>query len=139
MGGPMGAIDAPACSVTTPPAIVGAAAVASALTITTAASNAANEKSGTRNQHRPRGLAIGGTAIAMATLLLVGFPTWRQTRMARVILLIATLIGTTIGCDGTKAAAPLANPGTTPGTYTVTVAGSSGSIMATTAVTVTVN
>jgi hypothetical protein len=32
-----------------------------------------------------------------------------------------------------------ANPGTTPGAYTVTVTGSSGAIKATTAVTVTVN
>ena len=82
---------------------------------------------------------MGSTAIAMTSLLLVGFPTRRRKRMAQGILLIATLIGTTIGCAGTKAATLLANPGTAPGTYTVTVAGSSGSIMATTAVTVTVN
>jgi len=138
---PMGAVDAPACSVTTPPAIVGAAAVTATLTITTTeASNAANVNSEPRNQHRPGGLAIGSTAIAMASLLLVGFPIRRRRRMVQVmLLLIATWMGTTIGCAGTKAVAPLANPGTTPGTYTLTVAGSSGSIMASTAVNVTVN
>ena len=54
------------------------------------------------------------------------------------LLLIATLIGAMIGCGGTKAMAPLANPGTTPRAYTVTVTGSSGSITASTAVAVTV-
>jgi hypothetical protein len=55
------------------------------------------------------------------------------------LLLIATLIGTAIGCGGKNAAAPPTNPGTTPGAYIVTVTGSSGPIMTTTAVTVTVN
>jgi hypothetical protein len=63
------------------------------------------------------------------------------------LLLITILIGAAMGCGGgTNAAAPPANPGTppanpgtTPGAYTVTVTGSSGSIIATTAVSVTVN
>jgi hypothetical protein len=78
--------------------------------------------------------------MAIASLLLFGLPLRRRRTMTWLGLLsIATLIGATIGCSGTTAPAPAANPGTTPGAYTVTVAGSSGSIMATTAVTVTVN
>jgi hypothetical protein len=76
----------------------------------------------------------------MASLLLVGFPIQRRRKMTQPgLLFIATLIGATMGCGGTKAAAPPANPGTTPGAYTVTVTGSSGSIIATTVITVTVN
>jgi len=78
---------------------------------------------------------MGSTAIAMTSLLLVGFSTRRRRRIALVLLLIATLIGTAIGCVGKKAAAPLANPGTAPRTYTVAVDGSGGSIIASTTVT----
>lgn len=141
-GGPTGATDAPTCSVAAPPAITGAAAVSATLTIsTTAASTAATGYLVTRNQHPPRGVAIGGPVIAMASLLLFWFPIRRRRKMTQLgLLLIAILIGAANGCGGgTKAAAPPANPGTTPGVYTVTVTGSSGSITATTAVTVTVN
>jgi hypothetical protein len=76
----------------------------------------------------------------MASLLLFGFSIRRRrTRLPLDLLLIATLIGTAIGCGGKNAAAPAANPGTTPGAYTVTVTGSSGAIIATTGATVTVN
>jgi hypothetical protein len=78
--------------------------------------------------------------MALVSLLLFGFPI-RQRRTLTQFgrLLITILIGATMGCGGTKTTAPPANPGTTPGAYTVTITGSSGSIMATTAVTVTVN
>ena len=140
-GSPKGGADAPTCSVASPPAIVGAAAVTATLTVSTmAASTAANGYSVTRDQHPLRGVAIGGPALAMASLLWFGFPIRRRRKLTRFCLLvIATLIGATMGCGGTKAAAPPANPGTTPGAYIVTVTGSSGSIIATTAVTVTVN
>jgi hypothetical protein len=93
--------------------------------------------------------------IAMASLLMFGFPIRRRRTMTHLgLLFVATLIGAAMGCGGgTNAAAPPANPGTppanpgtpptspgtTPGAYTVTVTGSSGSIIATTAVSVTVN
>jgi hypothetical protein len=86
--------------------------------------------------------------IAMASLLMFGFPIRRRRTMTHLgLLLITILIGAAMGCGGgTNAAAPPANPGTPPanpgtppGAYTVTVTGSSGSIMAATAVTVTVN
>jgi hypothetical protein len=44
-----------------------------------------------------------------------------------------------VGCGGKNTATPPADPGITPGAYTVTVTGSSGAITATIAVTVTVN
>jgi hypothetical protein len=76
----------------------------------------------------------------MASLLRFGFPIRRRRTMTQLgLLLIAIFIGAAIGCGGKNAATPPANPGTTPGTYIVTVTGSSGSIMATTAVSVTVN
>jgi hypothetical protein len=148
-GGPTGGADAPTCSVTVPPAITGVTAVIATLTVsTTAASRAAKGNSVARNQHPPRVLAIGGPMIAMASLLMFGFPIRRRRTMTHLgLLLITILIGAAMGCGGgTNAAAPPANPGTPPanpgtppGAYTVTVTGSSGSIMAATAVTVTVN
>jgi hypothetical protein len=53
-GGPKGGAGAPTCSVTAPPAIVGAAAVTATFIVsTTAASTAANGYSVSRNQHPP--------------------------------------------------------------------------------------
>jgi uncharacterized membrane protein len=142
-GGPMGATDAPTCSVTAPPATTGTASVTATLTVsTTAASAPAYSQPVARAKHPSPGVAIGGSVAAMASLLWFGFPIRRRrTDMQLGLLLIATLIGGGIGCGGGKAAAPPgpANPGTTPGAYTVTVTGSSGAITATTAVTVTVN
>src|ERR1700733_2588806 len=143
-GDPMGAADAPTCSVTAPPPATGSAPVTAMLTVsTTAASAAAYSQSVARAQHHPPGFAIGGTVVAMASLLWFGFPIRRRRTITPLgLLLIATLIAGAIGCGGGKAAAPPAtpaNPGTTPGAYTVTVTGSSGAITVTTAVTVTVN
>jgi hypothetical protein len=93
-----------------------------------------------RYEHPLQVAAIGGSAVTMASLLLLGFPIRRRRTMLPLgLLLIATLIGTAIGCGGKSAAAPAANPGTKPGAYTATVTGSSGAIIATTAATVTVN
>jgi hypothetical protein len=79
----------------------------------------------------------------MASVFWFVFPIRRRRTITQLgLLLIATLIGAAIGCGGGNAAAPPAtpaNPGTTLGTYTVTVTGSSGAVTATTAVTVTVN
>ena len=76
----------------------------------------------------------------MASLLSFGSPIRRRKTITKLALLfLATVIGATIGCAGTNAPATPANPGTTPGTYTVTVTGTSGAITATTGVTVTVN
>jgi trimeric autotransporter adhesin len=140
-GGPTGAADAPTCSVTAPPAITGGTSVTATLTLSTiAASAAAYSQPAAPAQHPPRGVAIGGSVVAIASLLWFGFPIRRRRTITKLgLLLMATLIGAAIGCGGGNSAAPPANPGTTPGAYTVTVMGSSGAITATAAVTVTVN
>jgi hypothetical protein len=139
--GPMGATDAPTCSITAPPAITGGTSVTATLTVsTTAATAAAYGQPVARAQHPSRGLAIGGSVIAITSLLWFGFPIRRQRTITRLgMVLISTLIGAASGCGGGKATALPANPGTTPGAYVVTVTGTSGSIVATTVVTVTVN
>ena len=137
----MGAADAPTCSITAPPVITGGTSVTATLTVsTTAATAAAYSQPEGRVPHPPRGVAIGGSVVAITSLLWFGFPIRRRRTITTLgLLLIATLIGTAIGCGGGDAAAPPANPGTTPGAYTVTVTGSSGGVTAITAVTVTVN
>jgi FG-GAP-like repeat len=138
-GGPTGVADAPTCSVTAPPAITGPAAVTATLTISTTAASAATHSTA-RTQYPPRVAEAGGALIAMASLLFFGFPIRRWRTITQLSLLpIAALISAVIGCGGTKAATPPANPGTTPGAYTVTVTGSSGAIKATIDVTVTLN
>ena len=148
-GVPMGGADVPTCSVTTPPAITGTTAVTATLTVsTTAASTAANSDPAIRNQFPSRDVAMGSSAVALASLLWVGFPVRRRNKLSLLgLLLVSILLGATIGCGGTSANAPAppanpappADPGTTPGAYTVSVTGSSGAITATTTVTVTVN
>jgi trimeric autotransporter adhesin len=91
---------------------------------------------------------MGSSAVALASLLWVGFPVRRRNKLSLLgLLLVSILLGATMGCGGTSANAPAppanpappADPGTTPGAYTVSVTGSSGAITATTTVTVTVN
>lgn len=137
----MGGADAPTCSVTVPPAITGATAVTATLTVsTTGAAIAAYSQPVIRTQRPPRAVAIGSSVVAMASLLLFWFPLWGRGKLTQPgLLFIAVLISAMMGCGGTKAATPPANPGTTPGAYTITVTGSSGTMTATAAVAVTVN
>jgi len=142
--GPTGGTDAPTCSVTAPPAISGTTPVTATLTInTTPASSAA--------LHDPmrRTFQVGGGA-ALAALLFFSVP-GRRRRLKTLLglLLFAAVAGAGIGCTPavintpTTPASPGAptnpTPGTTPGSYTVTVTGTSGAITATTPVTITVN
>ena len=77
----------------------------------------------------------------MAALLFLAPPVFRRRWNPWLgLLLFAVLAGAAIGCGSAMTTAPAAptNPGTTAGSYTVTVTGVSGAIKATTAVTVTV-
>jgi len=77
----------------------------------------------------------------MAALLFLAAPDFRRRWNPWLgLLLFAVFAGAAIGCGGAMTAAPAAsiNPGTTAGSYTVTVTGISGGTMATTAVAVTV-
>ena len=117
---PVAAKDAPACSLS-PAALTisGSTAAVSLLTITTVAPGSA--------LNQPESLfwpSTGGTALAVVLFAFV--PRRRRNWLALVVLLgLAVSVGV-IGCGGHSGA-----PGTTPGTYTVTVTGTSGSSTAT--------
>jgi len=140
MDSPSGAVDTPTCLPAAPAAISGAAAVTASLTInTTAASGAA--------LHNPleQIFSVGG-GVGMAAMLFFGLPIHRRRWKTLVwLLLIAEVAGAAIGCGGiaystaSPASPGTADPGTTAGSYTVKVTGTSGAIMANTAVTVMVN
>ena len=141
------AVDLPTCSVAAPPAITGTTAVTATLTVnTTAASSSSNATGRTstafRNQHN-RMLALGGGG-ALAAFLFFGLPLRRlRTKTLLSLLLLGAFAAIVMGCGGAqKAANPVmtpANPGTTVGSYMVTVTGSSGALTASTTVAVTVN
>ncbi len=117
---PVAAKDPPTCSLS--PAsltISGTAAAASLLTITTVAPGAALSRR--ENLFLP---ATGGTALAL--VLFVFVPRRRRNWLTLVVLLSLAVSLGAIGCGGKSGA-----PGTTPGTYTVTVTGTSGSTNAT--------
>jgi trimeric autotransporter adhesin len=145
--GPTTAVDPPTCSVAAPPAITGAAAVTAVLTVnTTAASSSSNATGYTatafRNQRHPM-LALGGGG-SLVAFLVFGLPLRRRlTNTLLSLLLLGSFAAIVMGCGGAqKAASPVttpADPGTTAGSYMVTVTGSSGALTASTTVAVTVN
>jgi hypothetical protein len=145
--GPATAVDPPTCSVAAPPAITGTTAVSTTLTVnTTAASSSSNTAGQTatafRNQRHPM-LALGGGGTFVA-FLFFGLPLRRfRTKTLVSLLMLGAFAAIVMGCGGAqKAASPVttpANPGTTVGSYMVTVTGSSGALTASTTVAVTVN
>jgi Chitobiase/beta-hexosaminidase C-terminal domain/Legume lectin domain len=127
---PSGAIDPPTCSVAQPGAISGSQPVTSTLTIDTT-------KTGTAALHNPfkRMLTLGGGGTVLA-LLFFCLPLRRRRWPALLgMLLLAFAAIAANGCGGHTT---LNQTGTTAGTYTVTVTGSSGSVQQTTSVAVTV-
>ncbi len=145
--GPATAVDLPTCSVAAPPAITGTAAVTATLTVNTTAASSSSNATGQaatafRNQHN-RMLALGGGG-ALVAFLFFGVPSRRcRTKTLLSLLLLGAFTPIVMGCGGAqKAANPVmtpANPGTTVGSYMVTVTGSSGALTASTTVAVTVN
>jgi trimeric autotransporter adhesin len=133
---PAGAADVPTCSVTPPAAISEMAPVTATLTIgTTAASSAAV------HDRLRRMFPVGG-GVTLAGLFFFGMPLRRRSLKTLLsLLLLVSFAGAVIGCSGAANNTPMtpANPGTTPGTYTVTVMGTSGTTTANTAVSVMVN
>jgi hypothetical protein len=130
---PSGAIDPPTCSATQPSAITGGTAATSTLSVnTTAASTAA--------LHIPleRIFTLGGGG-TLAALLLFGLPFRRRKwQMLFSLLVFLAIASAAIGCGGPSVTTKQPSGGTTAGSYTVTVTGTSGSTKATTAVAVTV-
>jgi hypothetical protein len=84
------------------------------------------------SNNRASWLPIGGAALAC--VLLVGFPTGRRSwqRMLGIVLLLVSVATGLLGCTKQLSG------GTTPGTYTITVTGTSGATTATGTVTLTV-
>jgi hypothetical protein len=136
---PTGATEVPTCSVTTPPAITNTTAVTATLTVNTTAKTAASSEN-----HLPRGFAIGG-GISLASLFFLILPnrrrTFRRLRMMLSVIAVALFTGAMFGCGGSSSTPPSnpGNAGTTPGTYVITVTGTSGTLSQTTAVNVSVN
>jgi trimeric autotransporter adhesin len=132
--GPAGAVDPPSCSATPQALITGTAAVTATLNVNTTAASAASTATGYIAPHNKplKGIITVGGA-TMAALLFVAMSIRRRRWKAMLgLLLFAILDGAAIGCGGAMTNVPAAaNPdatiaGTTPGSYTVTVTGTSG-------------
>jgi trimeric autotransporter adhesin len=137
---PAGAIDPPACGLTTPVTVaLGTTATATLSINTTAQSTSALvSKSG-------EWLAGMGTTLFTATLIFLLLPVRRRrlTTLA-LTLCVACVFGTAVGCGSSNSTGTKTGPsgGTTLGAYTVTVTGTdaaTGKISATIPVKVTVN
>jgi hypothetical protein len=136
---PSGATDLPTFGLTSPVIINGVANGTGTLTVTTTAATSGALV-------RPKSVAApwyaaGGTAVA--SLLFFGIPARRRRwrTMVGMFVLLALLTGGLVSCGGGGGGGGgnKGNPGTTAGSYTITVTGTSGSIMQTTNVSVTVN
>jgi hypothetical protein len=125
---PSGAVEPPTLSFTTNPV---SASGTTTLTITTTAAVAATStSSGLVNPKGPGAWYAAGGA-TLACLLLFGIParrrSWR-TMLGMLLLLAALAGGGVLGCGGTTTTITKTQgtPGTTEGTYTITVIGTSG-------------
>ncbi len=132
-GSPTGAVDVPTCSATAPGAISGSAVTATVTVTTTAASTSSLA------HPFPTLFTLGGGS-ALAALLLFGLPARRRKWQTLFgLLLLVGFAGLGIGCGGGPTSNGTPKPGTTAGSYTVTVTGTSGETTASTTVKVTVN
>ena len=123
---PTAASDPATCSMPASATISSSAPQTVTLTVnTTLATSALNR---TMRFFRP---LAGGTALAC--ILLVGIPARRRRwwRILGMVVLLFSIAGGALGCGGSGnggAGGGGGNPGTTPGTYLVTVTGTSGTI-----------
>lgn len=127
------ASNAPAtCSISPTSANVTSASPATTtLTVRTTATIALNQ---------PLKLFWPSTGGAVLAVLFFFVPRRRRNWLAMMALFVVLVSGLAIGCGGGSISnGGTSNSGTTPGTYTVTVTGTSGAISKTTAVTLTVN
>lgn len=138
---PTGAQDPPTLSfgTTTPVNISGATAGTATLTISTTASSKASNES---PRHPALRWYAAGSAV-MACVVFFGAPgrRYRWTKLLSLILFAGAISGGILGCSGSSPVAPPngpTNPGTTAGSYTVTVTGTSGSTTNSGVITLTV-
>ena len=137
---PTGAQDLPTLSFgsTSPVSITGASAVTATLTISTTAPT-----TGALTVPERPGVRLISGGVVLACLLFFGIPSRRRRlrTMLGLFVLLAALTGGVIGCGGGSGGGGggTGNPGTTAGSYTVTVTGTSGNTTTQGTVTLTVN
>jgi len=136
---PAGASDLPTCSVTTPVSISGASSAEATLTVNTTAQTAKSFKFERPDHPHFQGLQVG--RVVVAALLLFGIPLRSRRWNRTIVLLLLLSIGSMMmGCNsGGSSTTTTPSGGTTTGTYVVTVTGASGSLTASTTVSLTVN
>jgi hypothetical protein len=134
---PTAASDPATCSLPASITIIGASVKTTTLTVNTTAATASLNQVGRRFWP-----SVGGAALAVVWLL--GIPT-RRRRWQTMVGMLALLISLTFGvlaCGGGGSGAGGGggggNPGTTAGSYTVTVTGTSGEIISTGTITLTI-
>jgi predicted outer membrane repeat protein len=122
---PVAASDSPTCSLS--PASVtinGTGAQTSTLTISTTASMV--------GKNRMMRLLWPSAGTTLALMLMIGVPRRRRAWLTMLGVLVLSIAVGAIGCGGGGGTGSSGgNPGTTPGTYTVTVTGASGSVTGT--------
>lgn len=123
---PAGAQNAPTCTVDPSASISGIQAANATLSIKTTAPTT------TARSQLPRVFAVGGETLAAISLLFM-FPMRRRRWQSLVgALVLVFLLNAISGCGGTSKAintgggGGATTPGTTPGAYTITVTGTSG-------------
>jgi hypothetical protein len=136
---PSGAQDVPTLSFgsTNPVSITGTQAGTAILTISTTAASSSSVSYPEGQGFRWK--AAGG--VALAGMLLLGIPARRRCWRAllSMLILLVALAGGMLACGGgNNGGGGTGNPGTTAGTYTVTVTGASGTKTAKATITVTV-
>jgi sugar lactone lactonase YvrE len=129
---PAAANDPPTCSISPSVAISGADAVNATVTISTTAASTQSRLAPSRSPYP--------VAAVMACILLFVIPVRGRRRLA--IFLCSLLLFAVASCGGggasTGSSGPPPNPGTSPGLYTVTISGVSGSLTETGTVALTV-
>ena len=130
---PAGAQSAPTCIVDQSASISGSQPATATLTIKTTAPSTTSAHS-----QFPRWFAVGSETLAAAVLLFV-FPIRRRRWQSLIgALLLVFLFNAVSGCGGSSTPVNTGGgngtPGTTPGSYTITVTGTSGTSTANTTV-----
>ncbi len=141
--GPAGAQQSPifGFGTTDPVNITGASPATVTLTVSTTAAGGTQCFSANQMEHKVPWYAAGG-GTALACVLLLGIPARRRSwlSMFGMVVLLAVLTSGLAACNEVwyRACNTVVISGTTPGTYTVTVSGASGTTTATSVVTVVV-
>jgi hypothetical protein len=135
---PAGAVNAPTLSfgATTPVSITGTASGTATLTVATTATTT------TTALAKPAPgpwLPAGGAVLACLLLLISPSQRRRWRTLLGALVLLAAFTSGLLACGGGGSGGSTTTPGTTPGSYTITVTGTSGALTATTTVNLTVD